>query len=130
MGALDTMRETRSPVAVRGLNVLLGAWLFVSVFLWPAHQGNVGFNDWICGLVVAASALCAIWAPAFRWVNAGVAVWLGTMALVLDYSSAPARIHDLVVAGAMFVIALVDLRTAPAGEPQVLLPRGAEQPAR
>jgi hypothetical protein len=118
MGALETVRDTRSQVWLRGLNVLLGAWLFVSTFLWK-HQGNVGFNNMLCGLAVTASALCAIWAPAFRWVNAGIAVWLGFCALIFDYASPVTRLHDLAVAGAIFAIALVDLPAAPVGELQV-----------
>ncbi len=119
MGALETVRETRSPVRIRGLNVLLGAWLFASAFLWP-HHDNEAFNDWVCGLLVTASALCAIWAPPFRWVNAAVAVWLGASVLIFNYASRVTRIHDLVLAGAMFVVAMVRWHTAPAGEPQVV----------
>ncbi len=117
MGALETVRDTRS--SVRVLNVLLGAWLFASAFLWP-HHDNEAFNDWLCGLVVSASALCAIWAPPFRWVNAGVAAWLGfSAAVIFDYASRLTRIHDLAVAGLMFVIAMARWRTAPTAEPQV-----------
>ncbi len=119
MGAFETVHDVRSPVAIRGLNVLLGAWLFASVFLWH-HQDNVGFNDWVVGLVVAASALCAVWAPPFRWVNAGAAVWLGFSAVEFEYHSTVTRLHDLALAGAIFVIALVRLHTAPAGEPQAV----------
>ena len=118
MGALETMRDTRSPVGIRMLNVLLGAWLFASAFLLP-HHDNEAFNDWVCGLAVAASALCAIWAPPFRWVNAAVAVWLGSSALIFDYAYRMTRLHDLAVAGAMFAIAMLRYHTAPAGQPQV-----------
>ncbi len=118
MGALQTVRDTRSPVGIRGLNVLLGAWLFASAFLWP-HHDNEAFNEWLCGLFISASALCAFWAPPFRWVNAGIAVWLAASTLILGYASRVTRIHDLVLAGAVFVISMVRWRTAPAGEPQV-----------
>ncbi len=119
MGAFDTIHDVRSPVRIRGVNVLLGVWLFASAFLWP-HQDNVAFNDWVVGVVVAASALCAVWAPPFRWVNAGAAVWLGFSALEFVYHSTFTRLHDLVLAVAIFAIALVRLRTAPAGEPQAI----------
>ncbi len=109
--------ETRSPPWIRGLNVLLGAWLFASAFLWP-HQDNVAFNDWVCGFLVAASALCAFWAPPFRWVNVGMAVWLGWCAADLEYHSTLTRLHDLALAGAILVGALARRRTRPAGEPQ------------
>jgi hypothetical protein len=118
MGALETMRETRSPVWIRALNVLLGAWLLASVFVWH-HQDNVGFNDLMCGLLMAASALVAIWAPPFRWFSAGMAVWVGFSALIFEYQAPLTRLHDLALAGAVFVIALVGADTAPAGEPQV-----------
>lgn len=116
-GAFETIHDLRSPAWLRGLNVLLGAWLFASAFVWH-HQDNVAFNDWVCGLVVAASALSALWAPPFRWVSAGMAAWLAFSAVVFEYHSTITRLHDLALAGAIFVIALVRWRTVPAGEPQ------------
>jgi hypothetical protein len=118
MGALETIRDTRSPVAIRAANVLLGAWLFASAFAWH-HQDNVGFNDWGCGVLVAASALCAIWAPPLRWVSAGLAVWLGFSALVFGYASAPTRLHDLALAGAILIVSVIRGRSSAAGEEQV-----------
>jgi len=104
--ARDTLRSTGGPVGPRALNVLLGAWLFASAFLWP-HQDNVRYNDWVCGLFVAAAALSAVWAPAFRFVSAGTATWLGFSALILGYRGAATRLHDLALAGAIFVVSTV-----------------------
>lgn len=111
------IRRVRSSVPVRSVNVLLGAWLFASAFLWP-HQDNVRFNDWACGLLVAASALSAIWAPALRWASAGLAAWLGFGALFFEYRSDATRLHDLAVAGLVFAVSLVraELPRAQAGE--------------
>jgi hypothetical protein len=117
-GALATTRDVRSPVWIRALNVLLGAWLFASAFVWQ-HQGNVAFNNLVCGLVVAASALCAIWAPPFRWVNVGIAAWLVYCAAFFDYGSELTRLHDLALAGAIFVVAMARPHTGPVSELQV-----------
>lgn len=111
------IRRVRSSVPVRSVNVLLGAWLFASAFLWP-HQDNARFNDWVCGMLVAASALSAIWAPALRWTSTGLAVWLGFGALFFDYSSQATRLHDLAIAGIVFAVSLVraELPRAQPGE--------------
>ena len=103
MRAIETTRDARSPVLARGAGVALGVWLFASAFLWP-HQGNVRYDDWLCGLFAAASALVAMWAPAFREVPAFIAVWLAAaVAGVLRYRSPATGLHDLVLAGAMLL---------------------------
>jgi len=104
--ARDTLRTTGGPVGPRALNVLLGVWLFASAFLWR-HPDNVGYNDWVCGLLVAAAALSAVWAPGYRFVSAGIAVWLSFSTLLFGYQSFVARLHDLALAGAIFVVSLV-----------------------
>jgi len=119
VGALETIRYTRSPAGLRAANVLLGAWLFASAFLWQ-HQDNVAFNDWVCGLIIAASALSAIWVPPFRWVSTGLAVWVGFCAVTFVYHSEPTRVHDLALAAAVALVSFARGRAptaAPEGQP-------------
>jgi hypothetical protein len=106
VGAFRTIRYATVPLWPRFVNIALGLWLFASAFLLP-HQGNTRFNDWMIGLLVASTALSAVWAPAMRWANTYLAVALAFWALVLEYSSRVTRVHDLVVAGLIFVVSLV-----------------------
>ncbi len=112
MGAVHTLRYATVPLWPRVLNACLGAWLFASAFLWP-HPDNVGLNDWMIGLFVLATALQAVWAPALRWVSTFLGAWLGFWALVLQYHSPVTRLHDLALAGLIFVVSLV-----PGGVPE------------
>src|SRR5690242_21801073 len=100
------MRPFGSSPRVRLVNVALCAWLFVSAFLWP-HVGATAFSTWITGLLVAASALMAIWAPAARRLTTILAVWLFLTAVFFAHQSGLTAIHDAVVAIAMFVVSLV-----------------------
>ncbi len=112
MGALHTVRYATVPLWPRVVNAVLGAWLFASAFLWP-HDGNTRFDTWGVGLLVAATAIQAIWAPALRYANTFLAAWLGFMGLVLEYKSPITRLHDLGMAGLVFVLSLV-----PGGVPE------------
>jgi hypothetical protein len=115
VGAVHTVRYASVPLWPRLLNIVLGAWLFASTFLW-GHQGNIGLNDWMIGLLASAAALSAVWAPALRWVNTFLGAWLGFWALLLEYSSPITRLHDLAVAGLIIAVSLVP------GEVPELLP--------
>lgn len=106
MGALGTVRYATIPLWPRIVNTVLGLWLFASAFLWP-HNGNVRFDTWGVGLLVASTALSAVWAPAMRFASTFLGAWLGFMGLVLEYQSPITRLHDLALAGLVFVVSLV-----------------------
>ncbi len=105
-GVLRTVRYASVPLWPRVVNVVVGAWLFASAFLWP-HDGNVAFNDWMVGLIVATTALQAVWAPKLRWANTFLGAWLGLWAVTLDYTSRASRVHDLAVAGIIVLASVV-----------------------
>jgi hypothetical protein len=92
-------------VTARVVNVVLGAWLFVSAFAWP--HGTVQLtNAWVCGLVVMGAALIAMRVEELRLVETAVAAWLFVSAFALPASAATAW-HNAIVALAMFVVSLV-----------------------
>ena len=95
--------------AARVVNVVLGAWLFASAFLWP-HLGSDGFNTWVTALAVLTCAVMAFWAPAFRWGSAFAAVWLAVMAVTLGHATAFTLWHNLAVALAVLAASLVPSR--------------------
>jgi len=107
MRASEATGEWRRAVTARAAGVAVGAWLFASAFLWP-HQGNVRFDDWLCGLFSASSAVAAVWAPALRQVPAFIAVWMAAaVSGALRYRSPATGLHDLVLASAMLLASQV-----------------------
>ncbi len=104
-GALATTRDVGRPLLPRAVNVVLGAWLVASAFLLP-HGDDAAFNDFICGLLVAATALQAFWAPALRWANTGLAAWIGIGALMVRYPTPVTKVHDLAIAGVILIASL------------------------
>jgi hypothetical protein len=62
-------------MAVRVLSFMMGAWLFVSAFLWP-HQGAVALSTWVPGLLIAAVALAAMVVPPVRLANVLLGLWV------------------------------------------------------
>ena len=125
MSAVETLRYTEAPLVPRLLNALLGAWLFASTFLWR-HSGDAGFNDWLVGLLVLATALSALYAPKLRWATTFLAAGLGLGALVFSYPSVAARVHDLAVAGAIGVLSFWPARVE--ADPERIAPGGAARP--
>jgi hypothetical protein len=106
VGAFRTIRDVTPPVWPCLASALLGAWLLASAFLWP-HQDNVRYNDWLCGLLTAASALIALWAPTFRKVATGTALLVLFAVLTFGYRSPATRVHDLAIAALLLVLSLV-----------------------
>lgn len=106
MGAFRTLRDVSHPLWPCLVSALLGAWLFASAFLWP-HQDNVRYNDWLCGLLTASSALVAVWAPAFRKVATGTALLVVFAVVIFGYRTQATRLHDLVVAALVLVLSMV-----------------------
>lgn len=92
--------------AVRILNVVLGAWLFVSAFLWT-HTPADRVSCWSVGLGVIALAVIATTVEGARWVNAALAVWLFASAFALPHLHLATRWNEGVVALLVFLLALV-----------------------
>lgn len=91
---------------MRVVNALLGAWLVVSVFLWP-HAGSEGYNALITGLLVAMVALVAIWAPPVRFANVLLGAWLLVTTLFFRHESELTLWNEVLVATVILVFAFV-----------------------
>ncbi len=67
----------------RVANVVLGAWLFLSAFLWP-HGGPQFHNAWISGTIIVTVAMAGLGgAQRARLVNSAVGGWLLVSSLLL-----------------------------------------------
>lgn len=90
----------------RTLNIILGAWLFVSAFLWT-HTPVDRVSCWAVGLGVIVCATAAISVPAVRWVNSALAVWLFVSAFALPHVHAGTRWNEVIVALFVFFLVIV-----------------------
>jgi hypothetical protein len=66
----------------RLLAVALGAWLFVSTFLWQ-HSRVQAINTLICGALAVVFALAASLAPRARYLNTALGIWVLFSSLAL-----------------------------------------------
>ncbi len=90
----------------RGINIVLGAWLFISAFVWP-HSAAARTNTWICGLLAVAFAVWALWAPATRWLTTALAIWLFISTLSIFHVSEATLWNNVIVAILLFIFSLV-----------------------
>jgi hypothetical protein len=107
---------------LRVLNVVLGAWLFISAFAWPHAQAQM-INTWILGILTVVVALVATAVPSARYVNAMLAVWLFISAWALP-SGRGTTWNNVLVAIAIFVVSLARPGTS-TGRPTFVPPRPA-----
>jgi hypothetical protein len=96
----------------RSLNVLLGAWLFVSAFAWQ-HGQAANANTWICGLLVIGFALWALWMPTMRWWNTLIGAWVVFASFFLHHRSAVTQWNNIVLGVLILAISLVPSEPLP-----------------
>lgn len=103
---------------LRGINALLGGWLFLSAFLWP-HTSAQFANTWIVGALIAIFALIGLAAPPARFLNTILSVWLFISTWAMPTISSATVWNNVLVAIAVFIVSLLH---GPMIEPHV--PRG------
>ncbi len=103
-GTQGTLGSTN--MAARGINVILGGWLFISAFIWM-HTASQFWNTWIIGALVVAFSLGAMRVPQLRFVNAALAVWLFISIWALPTMTRATSWNNALVAIAIFVVSLV-----------------------
>jgi hypothetical protein len=59
----------------RWIDIVAGAWLFISAFVWP-HALAAQTNTWVVGALIAAFAIASWFWPALRYVDTVLAIWL------------------------------------------------------
>lgn len=97
--------EANQNIAARGVNIVLGVWLFISAFVW-VHTGAQMTNTWIVGILVALFGAIAVRFPQARWVNTALAIWLGISLWVLPTFAATFW-NNLIVGLAVLVASLI-----------------------
>lgn len=122
MNSAKQIRTSPSPdgLYARGLNAVLGGWLFVSTFAWT-HAAAQATNAQIVGLLAAASAaVAAFWIPKARYANTALAIWLGVTAFAFPSATNATIWNHGLVAILMFVFSFVAN-----GAPRASVPRAA-----
>ncbi len=104
----------------RWANVILGAWLFISAFVW--HHSAAQFrNTWILGIIIVGLALLAGVYAGFRIGTALAALWLFFSTLFLPRAEMGTVWHNCILAIVVFALALTPgrfARRAMAGGPR------------
>jgi hypothetical protein len=109
----------------RILNVIIGAWLFISAFAWP-HTEAQRTCTWIVGALCVFFALLATSVPWTRYVNTVLAIWLFISAWALPADSVGTMWNNAVAAIVIFILSLVPGR--PNDRPSALV--GGSPPPR
>jgi hypothetical protein len=94
----------------RYLNIALGAWLFVSAFLWHHDTAQLA-NALIVGIIAMAAGVASLTMPAFRYATTAVAAWLVVSAFALPHLSAGTVWNHVLVGTTMFYVSLVESPT-------------------
>lgn len=93
----------------RALNVVLGAWLFLSAFAWP-HARSQFINTLITGVLVVVFALGACVAPRVRYFNTILSAYLFVSAWCYPSSTMAemaTQWHNAMVALWIFLISVL-----------------------
>ncbi len=101
-----TLRGMTPHVVARGINVLLGIWLFISAFLWE-HTGAERTNTWILGVLCFMFALAATRASVARWLNTALSIWLFISVWALPHDNLATMWNNALVAIVVFLLSLV-----------------------
>ena len=96
----------------RYLNVLVGAWLLVSAFAWR-HDQAASANTWICGILVLAFALWALWMPTMQWWNTLIGAWVVFAGFALQHLSAATQWNNVILGVLILLISLVPSQPLP-----------------
>ncbi len=91
--------------AARWINLAVGAWLFISAFLW-SHTSAQYTNSWLMGVVTVVIALSAVGAPGVRFLNTAAGVWLVISAFVLPTMSMATRWNNFIVGVVIGILSL------------------------
>jgi SPW repeat len=115
------MQKWRNEAYVDVINLILGAWLFVTPWIF-GFAGNAAVNAWIVGALIALVAIAALMAFTEweEWVNLVLAIWAFVAPWNLGFDSNTAAMANHVIVGIIVaVLAAVELWVTYHKPPQV-----------
>ncbi|HEX3866835.1 MAG TPA: hypothetical protein VHV78_08790 [Gemmatimonadaceae bacterium] len=104
--AMGVRRSNNPFLWARIVNVILGAWLFISTFAWP-HTAQSRINTWSLGLLIVLFAIFSIAQPTVRRLNTMAAVWLFFSSLAISQLAQATAWNNMIVAIAVFVVSFI-----------------------
>lgn len=96
----------RSGIWARVINLLVGAWIFISAFVWPHTRGEMT-DTWILGGLIFLGAIGAMVEPRVRFFNTLCAVWLFIATLVIAHETPGTVWNNCIAAIVVFVLSLI-----------------------
>jgi SPW repeat-containing protein len=102
-------------MAARYVNIVVGAWLFISAFIWQ-HSNVSRTNTWIVGALAVIFAVIALRTPVVRFLNTALAVWLFFSTLAFFHVSGGTLWNNLIVAAIMFIASLIPSSAVSSGQ--------------
>jgi hypothetical protein len=98
-----------TPMTAAALNLLVGAWLFVSYWILDYSAADPGWNALVFGAAIALFALLRLSGAGLSWIfsvaNALIGIWLGISAFAIADSDV-AMTNFVVCGTAVFVLAM------------------------
>jgi SPW repeat len=114
--------RTRRPEAVLDLyNLLLGALLFFSPWLFAFAHGAAGADAWLGGAVIAAVSLAAlmIFAEWEEWIALAAGLWMIVSPFVLGFTHTMAMHVIIGIGSVVTFLAVLDLWLIHYGEDRI-----------
>jgi hypothetical protein len=92
-------------------NLILGAILFFSPWMFGFDAGNASQNAYIAGIVIAALAIAALAAFAVweEWLNLIVGLWALVSPWVLGFQGTTAMTVHVIIGAAVAILAAIEL---------------------
>jgi hypothetical protein len=92
-------------------NLILGAFLFFSPWIFGFDAGTVSQNAYISGIVIAVLAIAALAAFAVweEWLNLVVGLWTLVSPWVLGFQGTTAMTVHVVIGAAVAILAAIEL---------------------
>jgi SPW repeat len=92
-------------------NLILGAFLFFSPWIFGFQTGAESQNAWISGIIIAVLAIAALAAFAVweEWLNLIVGLWVAVSPWVLGFQGTTAMTVHLIVGLLVAVLAAIEL---------------------
>lgn len=110
----------RSALGPRLLQILFGAWLIVSVFLWP-HSRVQAVVAWTGGGLAVALAVVSLWVTSFRLLLGLAGIWL-LLGTLMAHASIATLVNNIACA-----LAIIGLSFLPPGEIKLFRRRSPAQ---
>jgi hypothetical protein len=116
------MQKWRNESLVDVVNLIFGAWLFASPWVYGFVDGVAGWNAWIMGALIALVAIAALAAFAEweEWINLVLGLWVLVAPWALGFTQNTSAMGNHVVVGIVVaVLAAIELWLVHRGPPHV-----------